>query len=422
MNAKWQFLLSRFNRQLWVRAASYGLVSIATALVAALLGPYLPLDKVHWLGADAVKDLLTIMASSMLAVATFSLSVMVSAFAAASSSATPRASTLLIEDRSAQRALSTFIGAFLFSIVGLIALSTGAYGPSGRVVMFGVTVVMIGFVVVTLMNWIDQLARFGRVGETVDRVEAVTERALEERARRPRLGGAPAVEVPERARPLVAQRIGYVQHLDVSRLQSLAGEHALRIHVALLPGAFTHPGRALLHVEGEVDDALVAALCGAFTVGGSRTFDQDPRFGLIVLAEIASRALSPAVNDPGTAIDVLGTVGRLLCRYAQLCAEADNGTVHDRVHIPDLGVDDLFDDVFMPIARDGAAMVEVGLTLQRVFGALVHADADRFGAAARRHAGEALARAQQVLTHDGDRQLLAAARAQIPDDADTGPR
>ena len=41
------------------------------------------------------------------------------------------------------------------------------------------------------------------------------------------------------------------------------------------------------------------AIAATFVIGGSRVFDQDPRFGLLVLSEIASRALSPAVNDPG---------------------------------------------------------------------------------------------------------------------------
>ncbi len=43
----------------------------------------------------------------------------------------------------------------------------------------------------------------------------------------------------------------------------------------------------------------------------NRTFEDDPRFGLIVLSEIADKALSPGVNDPGTAIDVIGTLVRL---------------------------------------------------------------------------------------------------------------
>lgn len=414
MTSKFRFLLGRFNRQLWVRAALYGVVGIVTALVAALLGPYLHLDKAEWLGSGAVKDLLTIMASSMLAVATFSLSIMVSAFSAASSSATPRASILLIEDKSAQQALSTFIGAFLFSIVGLIALATGIYGPSGRVVMFGVTVVVIGLVVVTLLNWIDQLSRFGRVAETIDRVEAVTDKALRERARLRRLGASQTVAVPDDAQPVHAQRVGYVRHVDVGRLQAIAEQAQLQIHVARPPGSFVDPQHPLAHIEGECTDEQRASIADAFTVAGSRTFDQDPRFGLVVLGEIASRALSPAVNDPGTAIDVIGTVARLLHGYIdERAAHPQDDAQHPRVRIDLMLAGDLFDDVFRPIARDGAAMIEVGLTLQRVLGALrEHAPDAAFAEAARRHARDALSRAEAALTFEADREALRIAHAQ----------
>ena len=46
--------------------------------------------------------------------------------------------------------------------------------------------------------------------------------------------------------------------------------------------------------------------------GPERTFDQDPLFAFRLLADIAMRALSPAVNDPATAVQVLDTTESLL--------------------------------------------------------------------------------------------------------------
>src|SRR5690606_41571550 len=71
------------------------------------------------------RSLLNIIASSMLAVTTFSLGVMTAAFSAATTNVTPRATRLLMEDDLTNNVLSTFIGAFLFSIVGIIVLKTG---------------------------------------------------------------------------------------------------------------------------------------------------------------------------------------------------------------------------------------------------------------------------------------------------------
>ena len=143
---------------MWFRASLYCGLAVLTALVGVVVKPVLPLGMAERFGADAVGNILSILATSMLAVTTFSLATMVSAFGAASQSATPRAANLLIEDNGAQGALATFIGAFLFSIAGLIALSTGIYGDGGRVVLFAATVAVIVLITVTLLRWIDKKA------------------------------------------------------------------------------------------------------------------------------------------------------------------------------------------------------------------------------------------------------------------------
>ncbi len=128
--------------------------------------------------ADAVDKILGIIASSMLAVTIFSLSTMVAAYGAASTGVTPRATTLVMEDTTTHNALATFIGSFLFSLVGLIALSTGVYGDQGRVLLFAVTIAVVILIVYTLLRWIDHLSRLGRVGETIDRVERAAIEAI----------------------------------------------------------------------------------------------------------------------------------------------------------------------------------------------------------------------------------------------------
>ena len=166
--------MAQMTRRLWVRATLIGALGILAAILAAVAERYIPWDMPGSIGADAVDSILSIIASSMLAVTTFSLSIMVSAYGSATNNVTPRATKLLIEDRLTQTVLSTFIGSFLFGIVGLIVLRTGAYGERGRVVLFIVTIVVIVAIVVTLLRWIDHLARLGRVTETTQRVEAAT--------------------------------------------------------------------------------------------------------------------------------------------------------------------------------------------------------------------------------------------------------
>lgn len=221
---KWDFIVKRLSSTLLFRASLYALAGLAAAIIAWAAKFVIPDETSITVGANAVGDILNILASSMLAVATFSLSTMVGAFSSASSGATPRATRLVMDDETAQTALSTFIGAFLFSLVGIIQLRMGLYGPSGRIVLFIFTLGVIALVVITLIRWIDSLTKLGRMGETIMRVERAATSALRDEHDTPHLGAMP---VPGHDSTSFSHAIsiaeqGYVQHVDIAALQAIA--------------------------------------------------------------------------------------------------------------------------------------------------------------------------------------------------------
>jgi len=401
-------------RKVWVHAAAFSVLGILTALIALWVKQYIPKDLPTSIGADAVDDLLRILATSMLSVTIFSLSTMVSAYASATSNVTPRATNLLIEDATAQNVLATFVGSFLFSLVGIIVLQTGLYGATGRVVLYVVTLGVIVLIVVTLLRWIDYVLHLGRVRTTTERVENATREAIRHRREAPGLGGELMAErdaVPSDAEPIDADSFGYVQHVDAESLQELAEQHDLQVFVQALPGSLVDPSAALGAIQGGASDEVRRRFRKAFTIGDARSFDQDPRFGMCVLSEIASRALSPALNDPGTAIDVLSRGTRLLASWFEARDNAD--TVRfPRVRVPPVDVCDLFDDFFVPIARDGAAMVEVAVHVQKALVGLARVDA-RFATVASHHSRSALARAEHALSAPDDRARVQRAAGKI---------
>lgn len=93
---RWRWILTQLARRLWVRATLIGLMGVAAAILAAVIERFIPFDFPTNIGADAVGSILNIIASSMLAVTTFSLSVMTAAYGAATSNVTPRATRQLI--------------------------------------------------------------------------------------------------------------------------------------------------------------------------------------------------------------------------------------------------------------------------------------------------------------------------------------
>lgn len=403
--SKWLFALGQMSRQLWLRVAIYSVVGVVTALLAVVLAPWVPEGFAIKLGTGAVDQVLSILATSMLTVATFSLAVFVSAYTAISSTATPRAAALLVSDGRGHGALATFVGAFIYAIVGIFALQTGYYGEQGRLIIFFVTLIVLVAVLVALLQWIDQLSRMGRVDEAIDRVAKVTSAAFDgPLARRfPPLDEGEA----ERALPVRADAIGYVCNVDVEKLQSLAAEMEVIVYIEALPGAFVHESRPLLRYAGraDIDAEASARLRACWVIGNRRTFDQDPRFGMVVLGEIAAKALSPGINDPGTAVDVISTAVRLLTTWVRENAPAGKGAEYSRLRSRSLCADDLLDDVFTPIAQYGAGSVIVASRLQVAFGALLHLGDTEMAAAARANAALALKRAvgELPLKEDRDR-------------------
>ncbi|MDY8110133.1 DUF2254 domain-containing protein [Fulvimarina sp. 2208YS6-2-32] len=406
---KFGFKFSKIVRQMWFLPAVFSLVAIATASAARYSAFLLPEELPLEVSQNAIETILTIVATSMLTVATFALATMVSAFFGAAQGTTPRAVRLIAEDRAAQAPISIFIGSFLFSIVGIIALSSGFYSASGRLILFGATILVVGLLVGALIRWINKIPSIGQVGETIKRMETATSGAFDEIARRPLLGCLKTTAAAEKGVPLHASRIGYVQHVQPDELQSIAEECDLLIHISARPGVYVTAIRPLVLVDGVVTDAVAEKIRAAFILGRDRTFDHDPRFGLIVLGEIASRALSPGINDPGTAINVIQTHVRILTDWFNGEADANHDCEHDRVSIVPILPEQILHDAFRAIARDGADNVEVCLKLFEALEA-IHAVAPcRFDAPIAHFAEDALERVRGAMSHQRDLRVVEAA-------------
>lgn len=395
-----RFILNRLRDRLWVRPLAVCLLSIAAAFGAKLADGTRLTQLVPVISAASIETLLSIMAASMLVIATFSVASMVSAYASAGSTATPRSFTLVVADDVSQNALSTFVGAFIFSIVALTAVKNDYFETAGIFILFILTVSVFGMVIITFVHWVDRIARLGRLASTIDKVENATAVAMKRRRDAPTLCGMPA-KSQVRGQAVFAASVGYVQHIDIAAIQTWAEEAQVRVVVAALPGTFASPDQALAYVgsrPGDQSEIDYERVVKSFLIGGDRLFDDDPRFGLVVLSEIAGRALSPAVNDPGTAIDIIGTLLRLFALWNEAATAGDEQVPkYNRVEVPEISLQDMFDDAFTAIARDGAGMVEVSVRLQKALRSLASFGNAQMRDAAEYHGRLALKRARVAL-------------------------
>lgn len=411
MGDRLRFLINRIRERLWIKPLVMSVLSAVIVFLVKILDIDAASQFVPRVSQDSIETLLTILSGSMLMIATFAVGSMVAAYASASSNATPRSFSLIIADDVSQNALSTFIGAFIYSVVALIAMENGYYDKTGRFVLFVLTVLILIVVIVTFVRWVDRIARLGRLTGTINKVEEATASAFKRRRHARTLGCAPAVRQPANgSQNVYGTAIGYVQQINVDTLQAYAEELKIRITLTALPGTFSAPGRALAFITpdaGDAQDIDLTQIAKAFLIGDDRVFEEDPRFGLIVLSEIAGRALSPAVNDPGTAIYILGVFVRLFALWCEPDEEGEaQACEHDRVEVPQISVQDMFDDAFTAIARDGAGAVEVAGWLQKSLKSLAFIGDLAMRDAALKHSRMALARAEHMLDLPEDLQVV----------------
>ena len=142
-------------------------------------------------------------------------------------------------------------------------------------------------------------------------------------------------------------------------------------------------------------------LRGTVEISPSRHQDFDVRFNILNLTETADRALSPAVNDPGTAIHIVNVLTEMLMLWVELRRTPEEVSC-DRVSVPRLEARELLSDAFVPIARDGAGVIEVGIRLQKALRVLGQAGDDEISrevAALSRSANELAQQALKTADH-----------------------
>jgi uncharacterized membrane protein len=169
---------------------------------------------------------------------------------------------------------------------------------------------------------------------------------------------------------LIAETSGYIRFVDTKRLVALAKQYRIKIRLMRRVGHFIPAGVILAKITRaeRVLPELVAELRGAIDIGPSRTLQQDVEFGILQIVDIALKAISPAVNDPSTAISCVDQLSRILIRVAS--REPPEHGLYDppgnlRVYIPWIGFDGLFHSAFEQIRFYARTDVAVSLRLLR---------------------------------------------------------
>jgi uncharacterized membrane protein len=307
------------------------------AFAAMVVGMTLPRLESHWqlgpqstMSPAAALALFSAVGSGMIGLTgvVFALAFVMVQFSAMAYS--PRLSLWIARDRVMWHSLGAFIATFLYSLAGIAWVDRY---QSGRVPMLSVVVVFVLLIYSVAMF----IALVGRISMLqIHRMLAFTgtqgREVIEEMY--PPLEAPVALAELEEYRELAvtqtllhAGRPRAVQGIDEAKLEALASAVGGVVEVVSAVGDTVVEGSVLLYVHATKESIDQRALRAAFKMGQERTFDQDPKYAIRLLVDIAIKALSPAINDPTTAVQALDQIEDLLRRLGKRRLEI--GAIYD---------------------------------------------------------------------------------------------
>ena len=297
------------------------LVGIDTRFGAAWLSGS---EALHGNRPEGARAMLTTIAGSTITVAGVVFSITLAAVTYAAGQHGSRLLTNFARDKGNQVTLGVFIGTYVYCLVVLRTVRSA--GETGRAndyfvpqlsvyVALGLALASIAMLIyfvhhVTQTIHINNV--IARIGESL--IAEVRANAVAEAVR----GSAGPWGAGSLAREaVIARKIGYVQGIDYAALAALAEKHGVVGRVECQPGDFVDCSRTVFSIFTD-DPAAIGdpePWLSAFTIGSRKTDLQDLRFGFDELNEIATRALSPGINDPFTAIACIDWMGAALSEY-----------------------------------------------------------------------------------------------------------
>ena len=319
--------------------------------------------------------ILSSIATSVMTVVAIVFSILLMTLTLASMQFSPRIIITFISDRVTQHTLGIYLGTFLYCIAALPAARTVPTAFSPVLTVFGAMLLSVACVA-WLLFFISHIARSISVNYIVDRIARETERMIEAVMPNHRTtNNMPASFIDEASQwdaPVLSMVSGYVRTIDVTQLIAIAKANRLSIHILRRVGHFVPAGVPILSISKakRLTVELSNDLRQAFHFGPTRTLEQDIEFGILQIVDIALKAISPAVNDPSTAISCVDQLSSILIKFA--AKEEPHTHFYDppgtlRVVIPYLGFDRLAVSAFEQIRSYAKTDVAVSLRLMRAF-------------------------------------------------------
>ncbi|SEW04502.1 DUF2254 domain-containing protein [Kaistella antarctica] len=315
-------------------------------------------SNLSWLSlkdASTARTIISTVAGAIISLTVFSFSMVMIVLNQAASQMSNRVLNSMIENRFQQVILGIYIGTIVYALFLLSTIrdiSSGIYVPAFSIYLLLLLTVIDIFLFIYFLDYVTQTVKYETV---IDRVRKQTFKTME----------ADFKEIKQEENPwqnrnsvqILAQKSDYFQGFNHKKLLELADQHQFKISFLFPQGQFILKGTPCMKVySDEVIDSEITkeiADCADFFTG--QPIDRNAEYGFRQLAEIALKALSPGINDPGTAVLSMHALFALFefKMYNQLPQFIFTAEGDQVIQIPSADFATLFEQCLQPIWNYG---------------------------------------------------------------------
>lgn len=267
--------------------------------------------------ADNARAILSTLTTGILSLAVFSFSMVMVVLNGAASRLSPRVLPGLIRDTRNRIILGAYLGSTLFFLVQLAHIEPGTPHsvPSlGVLLSLGAGALCMALFVV----FISSVSQSIRVDWVVDNLFTAAKAELAKRKRLVERCGSPPDDSDWWVLRMRAS--GYLREINEEQLGKLLAARNLVARLQVEPGFFLVEDHPLLRLSAALSETEATLVLDCFDFGTDEFASSNAAYGLRQLSEIAVKAISPAINDPGTAIRIINIIGVLLAELMNLPA------------------------------------------------------------------------------------------------------
>lgn len=311
--------------RLWLAPAIYSIAAVALSIIFFYVDlllverfkEYIPsilLTKV-----ELAKTIMGTLSGALLTMTTFTFSTILVVLTMYSSQFSPRTLKNFVHDKLTWRVLGVFLGGFIYNTLSLLFMRDDLYTHDVISTFIGI---LIAFsCLATFAYFIHHIASTVQVGKLIIELVDDAERAISDYKELQEEDEAhAAVWNPAGIKETItAEKSGYIQFFSFDKMINCSKEENVDIEICSQIGDYVYEGKPILTLFKKESEEISTE--EFFLIGNERTTEQDLEFSIQKLVEVALRAISPGINDPNTANEIILRIGTLLGKIGYLKTE-----------------------------------------------------------------------------------------------------